>query len=140
MDLPVQNRRIPPEPPLEEIPRKHDGISVRTIFALGKRASDNRMYPQQRKQVPARAGRAHQFRQLSPLPCQVELPPAPRSHVFKAVGLRTPVVVVSRSNGVVVELLRIHAGITEMLVDHHQLARIIKGKRPQQNRTHYREQ
>src|SRR5579859_5997519 len=34
MDLSADNRRLPAEPPLEEIPGKHDGASIRTIFAL----------------------------------------------------------------------------------------------------------
>jgi hypothetical protein len=37
-DAELDNRWIAAEPPLEEIPCKHDGISVRTIFALGKSA------------------------------------------------------------------------------------------------------
>src|SRR5260370_20947909 len=104
MDLPADNRWIAAEPPLEEIPCKHDGISVGTIFALGKLASDDRIHPQERKQVPGPAPGAHQFRQLSALPGQGEFPPAPRCHIVKAVGLCAPVVIAGGSDDVVVEL------------------------------------
>ena len=60
-------------------------------------------------------------------------------YVFKAVRLRAPVVVVCRSNWVVVELLRIHAGVAEMLIDHHQAIRITERKRAKQDRTHHGE-
>src|ERR1700677_3151334 len=62
VDLPAYDRRIPSEAALEEPPRKHNGGSVRTIFALDKRAPDDRRHPQQRKQVPAPAAPAHQLR------------------------------------------------------------------------------
>src|SRR5260370_27996242 len=45
MDLPSDNRWIAAEPPLEDIPCHHDGISVRPIFALLKRTSDDRIHP-----------------------------------------------------------------------------------------------
>src|SRR5258705_1640398 len=140
MDLPPDNRWIAAEPPLEQIPCKHDGISVRTIFALAKRASDDCIHSQQRKQVPTPAPGAQQFRQLSALPGQGELPPAPRGHVFKAVVRCAPVVIVGGSNGVVVELLRIHARVAEMFINHHQPIRITERKRLKQDRTHHREQ
>jgi hypothetical protein len=95
MDLPADNRRIPAEPPLEEIPRKHDGGSIRTIFALGEGSPDGRIHSQQRKQVPASAARLTSSGNSPVLSCQVELPVAPRRHVFKTVGLRAPVVVVA---------------------------------------------
>src|SRR5258708_29173082 len=101
MDLPADNRWMAAKPPLEEIPCKHDGISVGTIFALGKLASDDRIHPQERKQVPGPAPRAHQFRQLSALPGQGELPPAPRCHIVTTVRLFAPVVIVAGSNGAV---------------------------------------
>ena len=140
MDLPADNRSVPREPPLEESPREHDGASVQTIFALGKRAPDGRGHPQQRKQVPAPAACAYQFRQISTLPGQVKLPIAHRGHVFKTVRLRAPVVVVGRSNGVVIEPFLVAARITEMLVEHHEAAGIAKGKRPEKDRAHNREE
>src|ERR1700730_19032978 len=77
MDLPADNRGIAAEPPLEEIPRKQHDVSVGTIFAFGKRASDGRLNPQRRKQGPTTAAGADHFWQLSALPGPVELPPAP---------------------------------------------------------------
>ena len=97
-DLTADNRWIAAEPPREEIPRKHDGTSIWTIFAFGKRASDGRIHPQERKQVPGPAPGAHQFRQISMFSRQGELPKAPSGYVFKAVRLRAPIVVVCRSN------------------------------------------
>jgi hypothetical protein len=130
MDLPADNRWIAAKPPLEETPRKHDGISIPAIFALGKRASDCRLNPQHRKQVPGPAPGAHQFRQLSAIPGQGELPPAPRFQVVEVVGLCAPVLIVDGNNGVVVELLRIHARVAEMFINHHQPIRITERKRP----------
>ena len=48
---------LPPNRRSKRFHVKHDGISVRTIFALGKRASDDRIHPQSgnRFQVPPRA-------------------------------------------------------------------------------------
>src|ERR1700678_2364619 len=77
MDLSSDNRRISAESPLEEIPPKHDSASIRTIFALGEGSPDGCVHPQQRKQVPASTARAHQFRQLPFLSCQIGLPIAP---------------------------------------------------------------
>src|SRR5437899_6764537 len=131
MDLPVDNGWISAEAPLEETPRKHNGVPIRTIFALGERTSDRCVQPEQRKKIPAPATRLHQFGQFSALSCQVELPVAPCSHIFKAVSLSAPIVVVGRSNRVVVELLRIHAGVAEMLIDHHQTVWIAERKRPE---------
>src|SRR5207245_10358392 len=62
------------------------------------------------------------------------------SRSFKGVSLSAPIVGVGRSNCVVVELLRIHAGVAEMLIDHHQTVWIAERKRPEQNRPHHREQ
>src|SRR5260370_2242205 len=126
----ADNRWISAEPPREEIRRKHDGASIWTIFAFGKRATDDRIHPQERKQVPRPATGAHQFRQISTFPRQGELPKAPSGHVFKAVRLRAPIVVVCRTNSVVVELMLIHAGVAEMPIDHHHPTRITQSKRP----------
>jgi hypothetical protein len=136
MDLPADNRRIPAEPALEEIPRKHHGVSVWTIFTLGESTSDRRLHAQQRKQVPAAAARDHQFRQLSALPGHVEMRPTPHRHAFKAVRLRAPVEVVGRRYGVVVEPFPVAAGITAMLKEHNQVAGIVKGEWPKQHRAY----
>ncbi len=138
MNLLADDRWISGKAPLKQAPRKkHHGLPLRLVLSLSKGPPEHRRNAEERKEIGRSSRTLHYFRQFTVHARDDPPVAAHRRHVFKAVSLAAPISVVAGGDGV--EAIAA-CGLTEVIVEHDQVAGIAKRQRPQKHSTHNREQ